>query len=483
MAVVRGSVLLLAALLSASAVGAASSGPSAPGIQNPTAVSTPTTLYFHLLDALQEFPINTQLPDPSFARDSPHGPTVSTLTCLQRVDAGVQNGFFSSEYHQYFGYSSPGYVEYNNSYDGSPRTASERESPWDIHPDLDAPFTLHWSLETSAGLPSTSPVPASADPYLLVPDVAVHAWMRTGDMINLGAGFKEGKLLAEGETVGNLGGDLATSTTSPSGDVVWRDVVDSDGAHHSIYDYTLTMAWQADALIPKDAGFYLQVAVFLPNPACTDPANKILMPNLVMPHTDLANPPRMELAIFDPLRVLYIHPQLVGQDWVFHTSVQSVWGNYDVDETVAGGTNGLQGGISFDIAGPGPAPSLHRASIVQRFHEYNHHADPVDVTYVWPYVNDSAPEGTYTVRFLVNNDQRTAVASALTTFTLGDPSRATLCGATEVIVPNATTPCVERVLTPDGRFFDPATQKASGLSWALGGLVVAASAAFFRRRR
>ena len=56
------------------------------------------------------------------------------------------------------------------------------------------------------------------------------------------------------------------------------------------------------------------------------------MPNAVKVHTDPDHRPRMELSIMDPIRLEYLHPQFVGDDLVIHTSMNSAWGNYDVNE-------------------------------------------------------------------------------------------------------------------------------------------------------
>ena len=94
--------------------------------------------------------------------------------------------------------------------------------------------------------------------------------------------------------------------------------------------------------------------------ACQEQESKAyIMPNLVAAHTDKDNRPRMLLSVMNPIRLEYLHPQFVGDDLVVHTSMNSAWGNYDVDETSADG-------ILVSIEGPSPATSLAKAALEQR---------------------------------------------------------------------------------------------------------------------
>src|SRR5687767_13125078 len=87
------------------------------GINNPN-VSTPTTLYFHLID-FQDFPINTQLPDDRFTSSEGIGLATHSLNCLPNPnDLAGQGGAPFTDNTKYYGYSSPSYVEYNFEQDG-----------------------------------------------------------------------------------------------------------------------------------------------------------------------------------------------------------------------------------------------------------------------------------------------------------------------------------------------------------------------------
>ena len=452
---------------------AATAEAPAPGIVNPVDVSTPTTLYFHLLDPFNEIYVNTQKPDFSFFDGGGAGVNTHSMSCLEDVPAGT-----ITNYHHYFAVSSPSYVFYGEDYlsNGKPRVHPERRLPWDIRPDEQAPFQLHWFMQTTTFASESAPV--SPDAALLVPGIAVQAWMRTGENISLGTeGYKEGRLLARGATVGDLGGASFTRTTSPTGTVLWHDVVDSQGRHNSVYEFVLDMAWEPGVVIPARGGFNVQLAVYLDNEFCTDSSNRILTPSVLVPYGSEDLVPRMDLAVFDALRIEYLQPTLFDDELVIFASANSLFGNYDVDERTEGVAE-LAGGLSLAIEGPSATTSLRRGGIIQRYTEYDHHYEAVDVWYLWDTTQDGAQPGTYTVRFTARNDQGSATASAVATFTIGDEVRVTGCLRDEG---NATVACREQVATPDGELADPPAKQTPA---PFLGLVAAFGvAAFFASRR
>ncbi len=450
------------------------------GITNPLA-PTPTNLYFHVLDALQEMPINTQQPDPAFAKDAPVGLATSSTTCLHQAPGDP----FSQEYHQYYGYSSPGYVEYNVTQNGVPRTHPERGLSFDVLLDGDT-FKLFWYISTQAGTPTGSQLPASADPYVIVPNVAVHAWMRTGEEISIGnANYKSGTLIAEGETVGRLGNAVATSTDSPTGKVTYHAYRDAQNRDIAVYEYELSMKLDTKT-IKKESGYNMQVAVFIKDPTgavCNDPANKIFMPNVSKLHTSVLYRPHMEISIMNPIRIEYMHPQFIGDDMVIHTSSNSPWGNYDVDEVAAAGSNGIKGGIELTIAGASEARSAYRAAVVQRYHEHDHHTEAVDVSFVWPYKTDGAKDGTYTITLKVKNDQGTATAVGVAQFQIGKDLTVTKCGGLENIdAAKSNQNCINEKQDTNGNAITEEAKKSP--AFELMGLVASlgAVATLLRRR-
>src|SRR5258706_10763765 len=107
-------ILLIALLGVATAIPAVSAS-ATPGISNPIA-STPTKLYFHV-GANQDFPINTQSPPATgYVHDDHIGLATSSLSCVPPTDQTA--GTTDHRYTTYYGFSSPGYVEYNYTQNG-----------------------------------------------------------------------------------------------------------------------------------------------------------------------------------------------------------------------------------------------------------------------------------------------------------------------------------------------------------------------------
>lgn len=365
------------------------------GINNPEQ-STSTTLYMHL-NGFQDFPINTQVPSDSYAASEGIGLQMHSTSCLPYGGAG---SLASKSWHTFYGFASPGYVEYDFEENGKPRFHPERGISFDAIIDTNAPFTLYWFLETQTGAPGGSPDPNSVP--VVLPNVVVRATMRTGDPTSVDdIGYNAGEVIAQGQTEPST---LATQGTQ--GPAVYHQA--SNGRH--VYEFAVPMTIQQPT-VPRATGYNLRIDVFMDNPFCTDPDDGYLMPNSVRVHTSPDYRPRMELAVMNPIRIEYLVPQFVGDDLVVHTAANSPWGNYDVDET--------PGGIEIAIEGPSEATSLAQVAFTQRHHEHNFHQEAVDVSYVWPYKQDGARNGLYTVSWSVWNDHRTAQATGTAQFEIG----------------------------------------------------------------
>lgn len=457
--------MLARTLLVASIVGllAASMTVSAQtvGIQNPEQ-STPTTLYFHL-NGFQDFPINTQKPDDRYAASEGIGIATHSTGCFPAAPDGTAQT--NKEWHTYYGFSSPGYVEYDFDQDGEPRYHPERGISFDAEIDTASPFTLHWFLETSSGLPAQDGGDPNSVPFPL-PNVQVQATIRTGDSITIDdKGYDAGEIIAQGTSEPAV---LAADQTQ--GATYYSDT------GRPVYGFEIPMQIQ-QSTIPRETGYNVRVDVYIEDPAgvCT-PGNGYFMPNLVKLHTSAKHRPQMELNIMNPIRIEYVHPQFVGDDLVVHTSANSPWGNYDVAETE--GPYGVPGGIEISITGPSEAQSLEQVAFVQRHHEHNFHQEAVDISYLWPYKQDGARNGLYTVEFKVMNDQQTAVATATAQFEIG---KGTIrgCGAPQDSEgAKANTKCNEEVQV-DGKI-KPKDSPGLGLVVLLAGL---GAAAVLRRRR
>jgi hypothetical protein len=436
------------------------------GITNPNA-STPTTLYFHLIN-FQDFPINTQKPDDRYTDSSAIGLATNTLTCIPNPPVA---GSPFQEFHRYYGYSSPSYVEYNFEQDGKPRTHPERGISYDAVIDQGAPFYLYWYLQTMTGAPSGgTPVSPDSAP-VVIPNVVVKATIRAGDAISVDdKAYDSGPELVAGQTQpATIGGGQvlpAAGQTTASPDVTFVGGAAPNGPY--IYQFKVPMT-VATPIIPRATGYNLRVDMYMDNPACVQPDGKY-MANLVKIHTSPQNRPRMEMALMDPIRLEYLHPQFVGDDLVIHTSMNSAWGNYDVNEQDPDG-------IQVSVTGPSPATSLAKAAIVQRTHEHYHHQEAVDITYVWPYKTDRAQNGLYTVDVKFMNDQRTATAEGVAQFEIG---KGTVigCGGVQEAAQKLNNDCASQV-QKDGQ---AGGKKSPGLE-LVGVLGVVGAALAVARRR
>jgi hypothetical protein len=338
--------------------------------------STPVTLYFHL-DGFQDFPVNTQ-PPMDFASDSTgSGTTGMTSTCLPD---GAPNQI-KGDFHTYYGYSTPGYVEYDElDKNGTIRVHEERGLASDVMLDQPAGATLYWYLVADFG---NRGVEAGEVP-VVVPQVKVAATIRTGDAVGLGPGpYNDGQMIGSGISAPQ---DIAPSPAN-EGPV--------------IYEFQVPVTFDVDK-ISKTEAFNIRVDVMMDVPSCNEVGSAFML-GLVDTYTAKDFRPRMDLSIMNPVFVEYVHPQISGDRLIIHTGLGSPWGNYDVDET--------PGGIEITISGPSEAKSIQRAAVVQRTHEHNHHFEPVDVTYVWPYVSEGATIAEYDIDVKVWNDQRTGFST------------------------------------------------------------------------
>jgi hypothetical protein len=438
------------------------------GITNPM-VSTPTTLYMHLID-FQDFPINTQAPDDRFVDSTAIGLATHSLNCLPNPnDVAGQGGAPFVDNHKYYGYSSPSYVEYNFEQDGKPRTHPERGISYDAVLDQNAPFFLYWYMATMPyGAPSVPPATTDAVP-VVIPNVVVKATIRAGDAISVDdAAYDTGPELASGRTVPAT---LAHNTVAPNSEGVTSPDVTPAGttaAGAPIFEFKVPMTISSP-VIPRATGYNLRIDMFMEDPSGNCDEESKFMSNSVKVHTDPTHRPRMELAVMNPIRLEYLHPQFVGDDLVIHTSMNAAWGNYDVNEQDSDG-------ITISVTGPSAATSLVKAAIVQRTHEHYHHQEAVDITYVWPYKTDRAQDGLYTVTVGFMNDQRTATASGVAQFEIG---KGTVigCGGVQEASDRLNDDCARQVQA------DGVAEKDSPGIELLGIVGVLAAALFVARRR
>jgi hypothetical protein len=460
----------LVALLALAAAVPPASAAATPGITNPIA-STPTKLYFHV-GANQDFPINTQSPPTDgYVKDDHIGLATNSLSCLP--SGTPADGNTQKRYTTYYGFSSPGYVEYNYTENGGPRIHPERGLSFDVNLDPAVAPTVYWYITTFSGQPPSSTQGKSVDP--IVPNIVARATIRTGEKITLGdEGYNDGQVIAQGQTAPTtlVAGQAALTQSGAENPQVTRTPQGS--GLPTIYGFAIPLTYSSTT-IPKDKGYSVRIDLFLDNPECDISQDKYVMPNVVQTHTDPQHRPHMELAVMNAVRIEYMHPQFVGDDMVIHTSENSPWGNYDVDET--------QGGINLAIEGPnGPVTGVYRAAVVQRYHEHDHHTQAVDVTFVWPYKQLNAQDGAYTISLEVKNDQGSQKASGVAQFQIGKDLTVTKCGGlTSVAGAETDQKCISERQDTNGNAITGPVKKSPGLE--LVGIVGVLGAAVLLARR
>jgi hypothetical protein len=459
--------LVLIALLGVAAAIPATNAAATPGISNPIA-STPTKLYFHV-GANQDFPINTQLPDDKYARDDHIGLATNSLSC---VPSGTPaDGNTQKRYTTYYGFSSPGYVEYNYTENGGPRIHPERGLSFDVNLDPNVAPVVYWYITTFSGEPPSATTQGNnVDPIL--PNIVARATVRTGEKITLGdEGYNDGEIIAQGATQPTtlVAGQAAIGPDGQENTQVTR--TNQGPGKATIYGFAIPLKYTSTT-IPKDKGYSVRIDLFMSLPNCDmSSSDAYIMPNVVQTHTDKDHRPHMELAVMNAIRIEYMHPQFVGDDMVIHTSENSPWGNYDVDETT--------GGINLAITGPnGPVQGVYRAAVVQRYHEHDHHTQAVDVTFVWPYKQLNAQDGSYTISLDVKNDQGDAKASGVALFQIGKDLTVTKCGGlTSVAGAETDQKCINERQDTNGNAITGPVKKSPnlelvGLLGAIGAVAV-----------
>lgn len=353
--------------------------------------SAATTLYFHL-DAHQDFPINTQLPDDRYADATGRGLLAPTTTCIPVGDTLPQ---VSRSFHTRYGFSTPGYVEYDFQEYGGPRIHPERGISFDVNLDSAVQPVATIYIETTA-LGGGGDASLEALPVVL-PQFAASVIMRTGDDVSVGgAAYEQGTVIMEGMSAPR---DLYPGV---EGHLI------VDGAN--VYEIQVPLDLKS-AVIPRDESYNVRLDLLMRLPSCEDPDAHLTTSN-VQYHTSPAYRPRIDLAVQNPLRWDYAHPEFIRDELFIHLAINSPWGNYDVDES--------DGGIEVAIEGPTEAVSLYRAAFVQAHHEHGKHQEAVKITYVWPYDLDSASQGDYALKVTAWNDQRTASESLDVSFNIGD---------------------------------------------------------------
>ncbi len=401
--------LLSFGILVFGATGAVAQDNLAPGIYNPD-VSTPVTMYFHI-NGLQDVPINTQLPDDRYGSSVPVGLATHSQGCVDAPAGTTTLG--SDTHHTYYGFSSPGYVQYDVDQGGEPRYHPERGISFDVEMDQSVPVDFTWYMQgqITGGDSDGVPMHQASPP---VPQVVMRATIRQGDEISPGhTAFNTGEIIAQGQTAP---ADLMGENTQ-SEDVTFVGSADNGAP---IYAFNAKLDYQKGT-IDAEESYNVRVDLFIQDPlnTCSDPQadeSGYLLPDYLRVHTSPEFRPQFTWNAFNPLRIEYLHPQFIGDDLVVHTSTNSPWGNYDVRGDQESES---AGGLELELTGPSIPVTLNRVALTARTHEHDHHTEAVDATWVWEYKVDGAQDGLYTAVFTAKNDQESAEAVAVAQFEIG----------------------------------------------------------------
>lgn len=357
-------------------------------LANPDA-STPTTLYFHIFDTYNVFPVNTQPMDTGFfATSGSNFPTIAS----QGYDFNTIRGFSTS-----------GPVEYGFIENGRPRYHPERGIAQDVRLDATVQPVAYLYLDVrdvfgsdavGLGLPQA------------LPSYTFRVTMRTGNEVGPDEQLDSGTLIMSGERTAHiadthmLGANSGLSgQTAPDGTPIL--VPDEAG----VVEFAVPLDI-AQPVIPKADSFNLRVDWYQ-NPSGDPAQDDQYAEGWMRLVLDEAHLPRLEMAIQNPVYIEFIHPQVAAGTLLVHAGVNSPWGTYDVD----------MANLTLAISGPAEPLSLARV-VSQNAYVHGLHGKAAEVTWLWDFRDEDAPSGEYTIDLAVPNLAGTAMAAGQASFTV-----------------------------------------------------------------
>lgn len=357
-------------------------------VENPTA-STPTTLYFHVFDTYNPFPINTQPMDVGFFRTSGSNfPTVAS----QGYDFNTIRGFSTS-----------GPVEYGFLENGRPRYHPERGIAKDVL--LDAAVQPVVFLYVDVRDLFSSDTQGAGLPQAL-PSMTFRFAMRTGNVIGPDADLDAGQAILTGQRTVHLAdshmaganGNLA-GQTGPDGNPIL--VADGQG----VVEVQLPLDVQSP-IIPKADSFNVRIDWYQ-NPTGDPSQDDQYAEGWMRLVLDSAHLPRLQMNVLDPVYIDFIHPQVAAGTLLVHAGVNSPWGTYDVDVA------------NLTLTVEGPSEPQHLSTVIsQNAHVHGLHDKAAEVTWLWRFRDEGAKTGDYTIKLEVPNLAHTATATGAAGFTI-----------------------------------------------------------------
>lgn len=358
--------------------------------------STPTTLYFHIFDTFNAFPINTQPMDAEFFEvGGTSFPTVSNTIVSQQAG--------DYDFNTIRGFATSGPVEYDFIENGRPRFHPERGIAANVALDpavqpvaylyLDVRDLFSTDGETG-GLPNA------------LPSFTFRVTVRSGNQLGDDTALDAGSLIMSGQTKAHVVDTQAlgqngpfAGQTAPDGTPIF--VPDETG----IVEFAVPMT-VADPSIPKADAYNVRIDWYQ-NPSGEPGSDDQVAEGWVRLVSDPAHLPRLELAILNPVYLEYIHPQVAAGLLLIHVSTNSPWGTYDVDVA----------NITVAIDGPSQPKELPQV-VTQNTRVHGLHDRGAEVTYMWKFREEGAQNGEYGIRITVPNAAGTAVATGEASFVI-----------------------------------------------------------------
>jgi len=393
-------------------------------------VSTPTTLYFHIFDVFNNFPINTQMPQSGFFKVGG-----TNFPSAQEPTSGTNYNF-----NTLYGYSTSGPVEYNFIENGQPRFHPERGIAADVDLDANAPATVYLYVDVRDFL-GTHTTPD------MIPGVTFNFEMRQGNQLGVdAAALDSGNLIMAGSKVVTLASkdfSALNNTSNPADNSV---ILTPDA--NGVIEIKIPMPSIATARITKADGYHVKIWWY--QSAGGQGSQYQASEGFMRLVQNGQYHPRMELSIMDPVYIDFIHPEVAAGILLIHTAENSPWGTYDAD--VANMTVGIAdsngplhvtvldpgGNTIYDDKGSGPAATL-QIVISQNSHVHNLHDKSAEVTYLWRFRDQDAHDGTYTITVNVQNDAHTAKATGTAQFVLEGKKAYGLSDAGQVVTASSTS--------------------------------------------
>jgi MYXO-CTERM domain-containing protein len=382
-------------------------------IQNPN-TSTPTTLYFHIFDTFNKFVVNTQKMDTEFFE-------VGGTNFPSLVGTPLNTALGADyDFNTIYGTSTAGPVEYDFIENGRPRFHPERGIAADVQidPAVQPIVYLYVDIRDLVGL-GEAPEPEGVPNVL--PEFTFRVTVRTGDDPGPDAQLDSGNLLMEGQQSAYLCGQDAIATGICAALATAFDVKtpDADG----VIEFAIPMENVAGA-IPQADAFNVRIDWYQRDPAGVIIQEDQFAEGYMRLFASPEKQPRLEFNVMNPVYISFIHPQVAAGTLLIHTGVNSPWGTYDVDPA----------NITMTVQGPAQPQTLQQV-VAQNQHVHGLHHLDAEITYLWKFRDENAPNGEYTITMQVPNLAGNAIATGTAGFKI-EGKRAFGIADTGVEVPN-----------------------------------------------